>query len=210
MRRSGRQGESLRIWPCGEAVEVPAGQRMSMTLADGTSCVSRRFRGIEYPCSSSPKPGGGSSLTGEALFEVTPRRAATPSWWRPIRFGVEVLGHDLRRPMPTTAGTVHDDARRGQGARHESARRDREQWVLHSSRVGVRSSATGWCAARGPILDALCWTEVSCSIGRVGFDEWMAHFENAYASPSYSTVPTLLDRLRQRVRFASRRVSISL
>ena len=184
-----------------QAVEVPAGQRMSMTLADGTSVCLNGGSRIEYQLVFA-KDRRRVRLTGEALFEVT-HDARHPFVVETFASEVEVLG--------TTFDVYADDERgrftttlvEGKVRVTNLLDGDREQVVLHSSES---VSLVGNRLVRGTRADqdALCWTEGFISIGRVGFDELMARFENAYSVTIVLDRPTLPS-----IGFASGKIRIS-
>ncbi len=158
-------------------IEVPAGQRISVTLQDGTCVCLNGGSRLEYPVLFAGEQRR-VKLSGEALLEVA-HDASCPFVVETFASEIEVLG--------TTFNVYADEA-----GRHFSTTlvegcvqvrnllsKNLEQHIL-SPDESVRLVDGHLEHHHVTAADALCWTQGYINIRGVGFDELMRRFENTY------------------------------
>lgn len=160
-----------------QTIEVPAGQRMSVTLSDGTEVCLNGGSRIEYPLLFA-KNKRQVKLSGEALFKVT-HNAKRPFDVETFASEIEVLG---------TQFNVYADAQKHRFSTTLVEGRVRVTNLLDASRQQIVMSPNEHVSMVGnrlvtqvlPNMDALCWTKGFIYIADIGFDELMERFENTY------------------------------
>lgn len=158
-------------------LEVPAGQRISLTLGDGTVVCLNGGSRLEYPLLFA-KDKRTVKLSGEALFEVT-HNAESPFVVQTFASQIEVLGtkfnvyadvENNRFSATLIEGRVK--ASNLLGDRHEQFILDPDEMVQLVNGHLVLSRASG--------DDAVSWTEGYINIRNVAFDELMCRFEDSF------------------------------
>ncbi len=166
-----RMSETMQV------IEVPAGQRMSMLLADGTEVFLNGGSRLEYPLLFS-KDRRRVKLSGEALFKVA-HNASHPFSVGTFASEIEVLGTEFdvyadeennRFSTVLVEGRVRvtnllDVA----GQQIEMC--PNEQVSMIDGRLVIDRDAN---------MEALCWVDGYINVAEIGFDELMERFENAY------------------------------
>lgn len=159
-------------------VKVPAGQRMELTLADGTHVWLNSEAELEFPAVFS-RSARRIRLSGEAMFDVKPD-AARPFTVETFASDVQVLG---------TKFNVDADEARGrfstallQGSVRVSNRIDPSQAdiVMHPDEV---VDLVGGKLVTSHMDDdtELCWTEGLLCVTGLSFAELMHKFEQVFA-----------------------------
>lgn len=158
-----------------QSIEVPAGERVAVTLSDGTEVYLNGGSRIDYP----PVFAGRErrvKVSGEALFTVTHDREH-PFIVETFASEVEVLG---------TVFNVYTDEEHSrfstalaEGKVKVTLLEGGDQLILRPDEMAVFEN--GHLLKRGINADdALCWTEGYINIGNVSFEELMSRFERAY------------------------------
>lgn len=174
-------GYSTYIYTCDHfanqilAMEIPAGQRIEMTLPDGSHVWLNSGARLEYPAVFG-RHRREVKLSGEAMFEVE-HDADHPFVVRTFASDVEVLG---------TKFNVEADADEGLFA--TSLFEGRLRLTDPTTRQAVilePNDEARLCGGRllvSPIsdADAACWTEGLISIRGLSFEELMRKFELVY------------------------------
>lgn len=158
------------------SVFVPAGQRMQVTLADGTHVQLNAGTTLEYPVVFSSKTRR-VKLSGEALFEVT----YDPSH----PFIVETFATDIQ--VLGTKFNVLADSENGlfsttlvEGRVKVTSRKDPAESIILQPNDRVVLEHGRLYKERVPDFDDLCWTEGLIHLRKMPFDELMAIFERAF------------------------------
>ena len=157
------------------SLDVPAGQRVDITLADGSRVWLNSGARLEYPVVFG-RHERMVKLTGEAMFEVE-HDEDHPFIVRTFASDVEVLG--------TRFNVVADEKSRRfstillDGSLRLTERTTRAGAVLNSG------DEAHWLNGRFSVskvrdFDAVCWTEGLISVRGQSFEELMRKFETAY------------------------------
>lgn len=157
------------------SLDVPAGQRLDITLADGSRVWLNSGAHLEYPAVFGRRERM-VKLTGEAMFEVE-HDEDHPFIVRTFASDVEVLGTRFNV-------TADEDSQRFSTILLEGALRLTDR----STRAGVILSSgdeAHWTNGRFAVskvrdFDAVCWTEGLISVKDLSFEELMRKFEKAY------------------------------
>lgn len=165
-----RMSETMQV------VEVPAGQRMELTLADGTRVCLNGDSRIEYPLLFA-KERRRVKLSGEAFFKVA-HDAAHPFAVETFASEVEVLGTEFNV-------LADDDCNRFATTLVEGRVRVRcpgggMQPVELNPGEMVRLADGKLSLSKVDREAAICWTEGYIDVSGVSFDELMRRFERAY------------------------------
>ncbi len=160
-----------------QTVEVPAGQRMELTLADGTHVWLNAEARIEYPTVFARRARR-VKLSGEAMFEVT-HDAARP-------FTVETFASDVR-VLGTKFNVDADEARARfaatllEGSVRVSNRLDPMQPDITMKPDEVVRLVDGRLkASRLEDETSLCWMDGLLYVTELSFAEVMDKFEQAF------------------------------
>ena len=158
-------------------LEVPAGQRISLSLADGTVVCLNGGSRLEYPLLFA-KNNRRVKLSGEALFEVV-HDAASPFVVETFASEIEVLGTKFNvyadtenHRFSTTLIEGRVKASNLLGSRHEQFILNPDEMVQLVDGHLVLSRASG--------EDARSWTQGYINIRNVAFDELMSRFEDSF------------------------------
>ncbi len=158
-------------------LEVPAGQRISVTLEDGTVVWLNGGTRLEYPLLFAEEVRR-VKLSGEALFDVE-HNADHPFVVETFASEIEVLGTKFNVYADEKAGCFSTTLAEGRIRATNLMSEDREQVTLNPNEM-VRLVDGRLVSIKTEARDAICWTEGYINIGHVAFDELMRRFENAY------------------------------
>lgn len=157
-------------------ISVPAGQRMQMTLADGTRVQLNAGTTLEYPVVFASEARR-VKLSGEALFEVA-HDAKHP-------FIVETFASDIR-VLGTKFNVLADEERNSfsttlvSGKIQVTSRIDpAESIVMQPNDLVVLENGRLY-KERVPDFADLCWTEGLIHLKKMPFAELMRTFERAF------------------------------
>ena len=171
-------------------LQVPYGQRLGLTLPDGTDVQLNSGSVIEYPSVFS-RDVRRIRLSGEAVFDVTHDEDHP--------FVVETFASDIR--VLGTRFNVVADEKRGrfstalfEGKVRITNKLDPAQKEIVLNPRDVANLASGRIFVE-PIIDPeiLCWTEGLVSIAGLPFDELMEKFEQAFDVEIRLEINTLPD-----------------
>ena len=159
-------------------VQVPAGQRMELTLADGTHVWLNSEASIEYPAVFARNTRF-VKLTGEAMFQVTPDKKR-PFIVETFASNVQVLGTKFN----VNADVEHSRFSTAllEGSVRVSNRLDPNQSDIVMKPNEVVNLVDG--RLRMDVLNddtALCWTEGQLYVTGLSFMELMDKFEQVFA-----------------------------
>ena len=157
-------------------ISVPAGQRMQMTLADGTLVHLNAGTTLEYPVVFSHKDRR-VKLTGEALFEVA-HDAKHPFIVETFATNLQVLGtkfNVLADPNNEVFSTTLIEGKVKGTNRNDPA----ESIIMQPNDMVVLENGRLY-KERVPDFADLCWTEGLIHLKKMPFDELMAIFERAF------------------------------
>ena len=157
-------------------ISVPAGQRMQMTLADGTLVHLNAGTTLEYPVVFSHKDRR-VKLTGEALFEVA-HDAKHPFIVETFATNLQVLGtkfNVLADPNNEVFSTTLIEGKVKVTNRNDPA----ESIIMQPNDMVVLENGRLY-KERVPDFADLCWTEGLIHLKKMPFDELMAIFERAF------------------------------
>lgn len=157
------------------SLQVPAGQRMEMTLADGTRVWLNSGARFEYPAVFGRQERM-VRLSGEALFDVE-HDADHPFIVRTFASDVEVLG--TRFNVDADEERQHFATTLLEGHLRLTDRQTRSDVELYSGDE-ARWSGGGFSVGKARDLDVVCWTEGLIDIRGFSFGELMRKFETAY------------------------------
>lgn len=171
------------------SLDVPAGQRLDITLADGSRVWLNSGAHFEYPAVFG-RHERMVKLTGEAMFEVE-HDEDHPFIVRTFASDVEVLG--TRFNVAADEDLQHFSTILLEGALRLTER---------TTRVGAMLSSgdeAHWLNGRFSVskvrdFDAVCWTEGLISVRGQSFEELMRKFETAYnvrIEIARQTMPTI-------------------
>lgn len=158
-------------------LEVPAGQRMSITLEDGTLVWLNGGSRMEYPVLFA-RDERHVKLSGEALFDVA-HDAEHPFVVETFASEIEVLGTKFNVYADDENGRFTTTLAEGKIRARNLVGNRQEQIVLNHNEM-VRLVNGHLVPSKVADLDALCWTEGYINIRNVAFEELMERFENAY------------------------------
>lgn len=158
------------------SVFVPAGQRMQVTLADGTHVQLNAGTTLEYPVVFSSKTRR-VKLSGEALFEVT-HDPSHPFIVETFATDIQVLG---------TKFNVLADSENGlfsttlvEGRVKVTSRKDPAESIILQPNDRVVLEHGRLYKERVSDFDDLCWTEGLIHLKKMPFEELMSIFERAF------------------------------
>ena len=180
------------------AVNVPAGQRISLKLQDGTTIWLNAGTTLEYPAAFA----AGSRrvrVSGEAMFDVA-HDADRPFVVETFACDVEVLGTKFNVVAEEQAGKFSTSLIRGR-VKVVNRLSDGEQFVLSPDEC---ASLVGGHLSLRQIddPDEFLWTEGIISLKGASFEELIAKFEKAYGiriKVMRETLPRLRCRGKLRV-----------
>lgn len=168
-------------------LETPAGQRMKVTLEDGTTVQLNAGTALEYPAVFA----GGKrrvKLSGEAIFEVA-QDEDRPFIVETFASEVEVLG---------TKFSIEADEEHGrframllEGSVQVRSRVDPMQTIWMQPKDRVELIGGKLCKSRVEDFRELCWTEGIIHIRKMPFDELMQRLERTYNVQIVIDRPTL-------------------
>lgn len=158
-------------------LEVPAGQRMSITLEDGTLVWLNGGSRMEYPVLFA-RGKRQVKLSGEALFDVA-HDAEHPFVVETFASEIEVLGTKFNVYADDENGRFTTTLAEGKIRARNLVGNRQEQIVLNPNEM-VRLVNGHLVPSKVADLDALCWTEGYINIRNVAFEELMERFENVY------------------------------
>lgn len=157
-------------------ISVPAGQRMQVTLADGTQVQLNAGTTLEYPVVFSNKSRR-VRLSGEALFEVA-HDASHP-------FVVETFATDIQ-VLGTKFNVLADSDRElfsttlVEGRVRVTNRKDPAEAIVMQPNDKVVLEHGRLYKERVPDFADLCWTEGLIRLKKMPFEELMALYERAF------------------------------
>lgn len=157
-------------------ISVPAGQRMQMTLADGTLVHLNAGTTLEYPVVFSHKDRR-VKLTGEALFEVA-HDAKHPFIVETFATNLQVLGtkfNVLADPNNEVFSTTLIEGKVKVTNRNDPA----ESIIMQPNDMVVLENGRLYKERVSDFAD-LCWTEGLIHLKKMPFGELMAIFERAF------------------------------
>ena len=157
-------------------ISVPAGQRMQMTLADGTLVHLNAGTTLEYPVVFSRKDRR-VKLTGEALFEVA-HNAKHPFIVETFATDLQVLGtkfNVLADPNNEVFSTTLIEGKVKVTNRNDPA----ESIIMQPNDMVVLENGRLYKERVSDFAD-LCWTEGLIHLKKMPFEELMATFERAF------------------------------
>ena len=157
------------------ALDVPAGQRIEVTLSDGTRVWLNSGSRLEYP-SVFGRHRREVKLTGEAMFEVT-HDAGHPFVVKTFASNVEVLGTKFNVEAEAETGSFSTTLLEGRVQLTDPATR---QTIILEPNDEARLTEGRISVVRNADLDVVCWTEGLISIRGLSFEELMRKFEKAY------------------------------
>lgn len=159
------------------AMEVPAGQRIKMTLEDGTVVWLNAGSKLEYPVVFA-KQARRVKVSGEAMFEVV-HNSEQPFIVETFASEIEVLGTRFNVIAEEKFDRFSTILMEGK-VKVSNVRNPGEAIYMKPNEV---VNLVNGHLEMEPLTDrtALCWTEGLISIKRMPFDELMAKFERAYA-----------------------------
>ena len=182
-------------------LEVPAGQRMSITLEDGTLVRLNGGSRMEYPLLFA-RGERHVKLSGEALFDVA-HDEKHPFVVETFASEIKVLGTKFNVYADEENGRFTTTLAEGRIRAKNLVGNRQEQVVLNPNEM-VRLINGHLVPSRVADLDALCWTEGYINIRNVAFEELMERFENAY------DVHIVIDRAQlPSIGYASGKIRIS-
>ena len=171
-----------------QSIEVPAGERVSVTLPDGTSVFLNGGSRMEYPPVFA-RDKRRVKISGEALFRVM-HDESHPFVVETFASEIEVLGTtfnvftDEEHSRFSTAlaeGRVRVSLLCGDGHETMVLRPDEMALFENGHLVKRRINAD----------DAMCWTEGYINVSNVAFDELMRRFERAFDVNILISRPTM-------------------
>lgn len=155
---------------------VPAGQRMQVTLADGTRVQLNAGTTLEYPMVFGRKSRR-VKLSGEALFEVT-HDPSHPFIVETFATEIQVLGTKFN--VLADSGNGLFSTTLVEGRVRVTSRRDPSESILLQPNDRVVLEHGRLYKERVSDFDDLCWTEGLIHLRKMPFDELMAIFERAF------------------------------
>ena len=158
------------------SVCVPAGQRMQVTLADGTRVQLNAGTTLAYPVVFSSKSRR-VKLSGEALFEVT-HDPSHPFIVETFATDIEVLGTKFN--VLADSGSELFSTTLVEGRVRVTSRRDPAESILLQPNDRVVLEHGRLYKEHVSDFDDLCWTEGLIHLRKMPFDELMAIFERAF------------------------------
>lgn len=157
-------------------LETPAGQRMTVTLEDGTSVQLNAGTVLEYPSVFA-----GSQrrvlLSGEAIFDVKHDKDR-PFIVETFASEVEVLGTKFSVEADKESGRF--SAMLMEGSVQVRSRFAPMQSITMQPHDRVDLIDGEFCKSRVPDFRELCWTEGIIYIKKMPFDDLMRRLERAY------------------------------
>lgn len=155
---------------------VPAGQRMQVTLADGTRVQLNAGTTLEYPMVFGRKSRR-VKLSGEALFEVT-HDPSHPFIVETFATEIQVLGTKFN--VLADSGNGLFSTTLVEGRVRVTSRRDPSESILLQPNDRVVLEHGRLYKEHVSDFDDLCWTEGLIHLRKMPFDELMAIFERAF------------------------------
>ncbi len=157
------------------SLTVPAGQRLNITLADGSRVWLNSGARLEYPTVFG-RHERMVKLTGEAMFEVE-HDTEHPFIVRTFASDVEVLG--TRFNVAADEESQSFSTTLLEGVLRLTERRTRTGVVLNSGDEAHWLNGS-FAVGKARDFDAVCWTEGLISVRGQSFEELMRKFEKAY------------------------------
>lgn len=157
-------------------ISVPAGQRMQMTLADGTRVQLNAGTTLEYPVVFDRKVRR-VKLSGEAMFEVT-HNVDHPFIVETFATNIEVLGTKFNvfaDPDNEVFSTTLIEGKVKVSNRNDPA----ESIIMQPNDMVVLENGRLYKERVSDFAD-LCWTEGLIHLKKMPFEELMAIFERAF------------------------------
>lgn len=158
------------------SVSVPAGQRMQVTLADGTLVQLNAGTTLEYPVVFSRKSRR-VKLSGEALFEVT-HDPSHPFIVETFATDIQVLGTKFN--VLADSGNEMFSTTLVEGRVKVTSRKDPAESIILQPNDKVVLENGRLYKERVPDFADLCWTEGLIHLKKMPFDELMSIFERAF------------------------------
>lgn len=182
-------------------LEVPAGQRLSITLEDGTLVWLNGGSRMEYPLLFA-RGERRVKLTGEALFDVR-HDASHPFVVETFASEIEVLGTRFNVYADDENNRFSTTLAEGKIRAKNLIGNHQEQIILNPNEM-VQLINGHLVPSRVSDLDALCWTKGYINLRGVAFEELMERFENAF------DVRIVIDRADiPRIGYSSGKIRIS-
>lgn len=157
------------------SISVPDGERIRMTLADGTAVWLNSGTTLEYPAVFA----GGErrvKVSGEAMFDVK-HDVEHPFVVETFACDIEVLGTKFNVEADEIRGIFETDLLRGQV---KVVDRVNGKQVLMRPNQSVQLVAGRLCLGEQKDADRLLWTDGILSITDMTFEQVMAKFERCY------------------------------
>jgi fe2+-dicitrate sensor, membrane component len=158
-------------------LEVPAGQRITVSLEDGTTVSLNGGSRMEYPLLFA-KDQRHVKLSGEALFDVE-HNPKQPFVVETFASEIEVLGTKFNVFADDKNNRFSTILVNGKIRATNLLDDGQEQVTLNPNEM-VRLMDGHLVTSKISDLDALCWTDGYINIRNVAFDELMQRFEKAY------------------------------
>lgn len=155
---------------------VPAGQRMRVTLADGTQVQLNAGTTLEYPVVFSRKSRR-VKLSGEALFEVV-HDPSHPFVVETFATDIQVLGTKFNVLADSDSDLFSTTL--VEGKVKVTNRKDPAESIIMQANDRVVLENGRLYKERVSDFDDLCWTEGLIHLRKMPFDELMAMFERAF------------------------------
>lgn len=161
---------------CEMSVSVPAGQRMQVTLADGTHVQLNAGTTLEYPVVFSSKSRR-VKLSGEAMFEVT-HDPSHPFIVETFATDIQVLGTKFNVQADSESELFSTTL--VEGRVKVTSRKDPAESIILQPNDKVVLANGRLYKEHVSDFDELCWTEGLIHLKKMPFDELMAIFERAF------------------------------
>lgn len=155
---------------------VPAGQRMQVTLADGTHVQLNAGTTLEYPVAFGRKARR-VKLSGEALFEVT-HDPSHPFIVETFATDIQVLGTKFN--VLADSGSELFSTTLVEGRVKVTSRTNPAESIILQPNDRVVLEHGRLYKEHVSDFDDLCWTEGLIHLKKMPFDELMALFERAF------------------------------
>lgn len=157
-------------------LEVPAGQRMSVTLSDGTQVQLNGNTRLEYPVIFSRKQRN-VKLSGEAFFEVT-HDERHPFIVETFASKVEVLG--TRFNVYADEASAHFSTALVDGKVRVTTNDETAEQVVLAPDEMVRFVNNHLVVTKVDAENLISWTEGYVNLADTDFESLMRRFENVY------------------------------
>lgn len=180
-------------------VDVPTGQRMSLTLPDGTEICLNGGSRLEYPVVFDRKCRK-VGLSGEAFLTVA-HDEAHPFVVETFASKVEVLGTEFNVYADEEEGEFSTTLLKGKVK--VSTLGDEYDQVTLNPDEKVEFIDNHLVVSRISAADAVSWVDGYISLGGVGFEELMHRFENAFG------IKIIIERKNIEVGYQSGKIRVS-